>query len=278
MSVKLVGVINQERKLGYSDDDLAFIQGLISGKPPGNVPVEKHFLFDIVANNTNSIDVDKFDYIARDCHNCGVHANFQPERLMQFSRVLKNHIAFESKMAFNVYQLFHSRYCMHKQVYSHKAVKAIEYMLCEAMSEADDIFRVAERSMTPGGFVTLTDVLFKLIEDFEPGDAPAASVEKICKAQDLIHRVNQRDLYKLADAIHVPHGNVTNEDLIKEEGFKQLYNEVSGKAGVKPDQIIIDQARMDYGFGDKNPVDFTYFYTKHNPTSWFFSSACRDLT
>jgi HD superfamily phosphohydrolase len=33
---------------------------------------DKMFLFDIVANQRNSIDVDKFDYIARDSHYLGV--------------------------------------------------------------------------------------------------------------------------------------------------------------------------------------------------------------
>ena len=32
----------------------------------------KDFLYDIVSNHRNGIDVDKFDYFARDCHMLGI--------------------------------------------------------------------------------------------------------------------------------------------------------------------------------------------------------------
>ncbi|RYR14631.1 hypothetical protein Ahy_B04g071278 isoform A [Arachis hypogaea] len=41
---------------------------------------ENPFLYDIVANGRNRIDVDKFDYIVRYCRACGLGCNFQPER------------------------------------------------------------------------------------------------------------------------------------------------------------------------------------------------------
>ncbi|KAL8538506.1 hypothetical protein ACS0TY_000495 [Phlomoides rotata] len=41
---------------------------------------EKLFLYDIVANGCNGIDVDKFDYIVRDSRACGLGCNFQFQR------------------------------------------------------------------------------------------------------------------------------------------------------------------------------------------------------
>ncbi|PHT95433.1 hypothetical protein T459_03315 [Capsicum annuum] len=41
---------------------------------------EKQFLYDIVANGRNGIDVDKFDYIVRDARACALGCNFQFQR------------------------------------------------------------------------------------------------------------------------------------------------------------------------------------------------------
>jgi HD superfamily phosphohydrolase len=48
-------------------------------------------MFDIVANKTNSIDVDKFDYIQRDSYNLGLNnISFDHERIFTTSRVIQN--------------------------------------------------------------------------------------------------------------------------------------------------------------------------------------------
>ena len=73
--------------------DIHFIQELILGDP-SEAPVgfnwigrgEKTFLYDIVANKRNGIDVDKFDYFARDCHGLGLTKSFDAKRLMKFAR------------------------------------------------------------------------------------------------------------------------------------------------------------------------------------------------
>ena len=52
-------------------------------------PVEKSFLYEIVANKKNGIDVDKWDYFARDCHHLGIRSNFDHLRFMAFARVIQ---------------------------------------------------------------------------------------------------------------------------------------------------------------------------------------------
>lgn len=43
---------------------------------------DRSFLFDIVANNRNGVDVDKFDYIQRDCYYTGVKSSYDPSRFL----------------------------------------------------------------------------------------------------------------------------------------------------------------------------------------------------
>eukprot|EP00636_Phaeomonas_parva_P001903 CAMPEP_0118868970 /NCGR_PEP_ID=MMETSP1163-20130328/12430_1 /TAXON_ID=124430 /ORGANISM="Phaeomonas parva, Strain CCMP2877" /LENGTH=105 /DNA_ID=CAMNT_0006803799 /DNA_START=151 /DNA_END=465 /DNA_ORIENTATION=- len=65
---------------GLEDGHLHVIQQLILGAedeaPPffpwTDPPPEKKWLYQIVANKANGIDVDKFDYFQRDCRALGV--------------------------------------------------------------------------------------------------------------------------------------------------------------------------------------------------------------
>jgi HD superfamily phosphohydrolase len=77
---------------GLNEDDIHFIKELMLGDkhdgPPGFLwrgRGNKTFLYDIVANKRNGIDVDKFDYFARDCHVLGVTKSFDSSRLMRFA-------------------------------------------------------------------------------------------------------------------------------------------------------------------------------------------------
>ncbi len=77
------------------DIDMKRVQQLIVGscpnhQPAGNAslpPNDKRFLFDIVANGRNSIDVDKFDYLARDSHYCNVKVSCDLNRLQRLTKV-----------------------------------------------------------------------------------------------------------------------------------------------------------------------------------------------
>ena len=62
-----------------------------------------------MANGKNSIDVDKFDYIARDTQSCGLKSSFDHARLMCHSRVIDNEICFHAKEALNLYVVVFER-------------------------------------------------------------------------------------------------------------------------------------------------------------------------
>jgi hypothetical protein len=60
----------------------SFVKALVTGEPTdcSREDAERTYLFDIVANKRNSVDVDKFDYLARDSQRVGFHTDFIPDR------------------------------------------------------------------------------------------------------------------------------------------------------------------------------------------------------
>ncbi len=50
---------------------------------------DKSFLYEIVANKRNGIDVDKWDYFGRDCHNLGINNSFDYRRFLLNAKVLR---------------------------------------------------------------------------------------------------------------------------------------------------------------------------------------------
>lgn len=95
---------------------------------------KRGYLYEIVANGRNCIDVDKFDYLARDMLNLfGVRKVFNFSRLTMFNRVIGDQICYHTSVNLDIYDMFQQRYQMHKQIYNHRKGKAVEYMICDAM-------------------------------------------------------------------------------------------------------------------------------------------------
>jgi len=87
----------------------------------------RQFLYEIVANKRSGIDVDKWDYFLRDSRQLGVPASFDHGRLMLLARVVEDAggvttIAYPVKEAWSIYQMFHTRFNLHKKAYQHRLV------------------------------------------------------------------------------------------------------------------------------------------------------------
>eukprot|EP01113_Clastostelium_recurvatum_P046920 TRINITY_DN8290_c0_g1_i1.p1 TRINITY_DN8290_c0_g1~~TRINITY_DN8290_c0_g1_i1.p1 ORF type:complete len:474 (-),score=136.85 TRINITY_DN8290_c0_g1_i1:145-1566(-) len=210
VSTQLVARINSGLKgeARLSDEELYLVQNMITGVKPDNAILHKYprFLFQIVANKDTGIDVDKLDYLQRDCYSASLPMGFDAKRIIQFSTILRVdghelHIAFHEKDAYNVFQMFHTRFSLHKQIYSHKAVKAVELMLGDIMKAADVTFGISKDLLNLDRYIMLSDSIIREIER-----SPATPPE----AQALIQRIHRRDFYKLCGSAQVEKTNVAD--------------------------------------------------------------------
>ncbi|TDG96857.1 hypothetical protein EPR50_G00234310 [Perca flavescens] len=207
-------------------EDMDFIKAMIEGLkdrkpvqwPYNGRPKEKSFLYEIVANKSNGIDVDKFDYFARDCYHLGMKNNFDHLRFIQFARVIKvekdglNHICSRDKEVANLYDMFYTRNCLHRRACQHRVNTIIQYMIAEAFLEADGHIKIKgsrgkEFTLSTAiddmeAYTKLTDHVFEQILELDEAKVPnSSSVEqdeakKLAEAKKILKRIISRDHYR----------------------------------------------------------------------------------
>jgi len=93
--------------------------------------------YQIVANKSCQIDVDKIDYIQRDSYHLGIPHTGEINRLLQLIRINKtdrgDELTWDYKVEFDIYSLFSNRYRLHRQVYKHHTISAFDYVVTEIM-------------------------------------------------------------------------------------------------------------------------------------------------
>ncbi|KIM32352.1 hypothetical protein M408DRAFT_326950 [Serendipita vermifera MAFF 305830] len=255
-----------ENDIDLPRKDINFIRDLIAGinRHPEND--EKPFLFEIVANKVNGLDVDKFDYIARDTHHIGGNkCSLAALRLIKSSRVIGNHITYSNKDITNVFLVFQERWSLHKRVYTHPASRAIEYMVVDTLLAADPYMKLSQQIDDPSRYIFLTD---SVLEEIERSSQP-----ELAASRDIIKRLRTRKLYKCVDSLHLHSGDeihwknmVTSQNIAREANLvREAEAETLSQREVTADDIIVDWSFVHFGMKDKNPVELVLFYGKHKP-------------
>uniref|UniRef100_A0A3P9DMT9 Deoxynucleoside triphosphate triphosphohydrolase SAMHD1 n=1 Tax=Maylandia zebra TaxID=106582 RepID=A0A3P9DMT9_9CICH len=233
---------------------------------------DKSFLYEIVANKRNGIDVDKWDYFARDCYHLGINNNFDYSRFLNFARVCEvdgqKHICTRDKEVGNLYDMFHTRNCLHRRAYQHKVCNIIETMITEAFLKADPhlqfegkegkMFTLSTAIDDMVAYTKLTDNVFEQILN--------SSSPELAEAKQILHNIVCRRLYKCL-------GQTTSETSIHET-IKSLEADLarsipqSGTQDVnlQPEDFVVSVIVMDYGMKEKNPINNVRFYCKNDVT------------
>lgn len=245
-SIMIFNRIVEKYNLPYTKEDCQTVADLISPRKE-----RESFIYDIVANAKSGLDCDKFDYIVRDTYNLGLSYSFDYSRLFKQARVIDDRICFPEKEIFNIYDLYYTRYRLHKEVYNHPCVKQIEYMILDAFELANDELGISEKIYDMDKFCQLTDDIISLIEH---SDNP-----KLDKAKEIIRRIRTRDLYKYI-------GETECHDVYTTLPKSVTLNKVDKIEGLEREDVIVENLIMNYSCGTDNPVDNIYFYKTKDPT------------
>ncbi|XP_078098687.1 deoxynucleoside triphosphate triphosphohydrolase SAMHD1-like [Sander vitreus] len=262
-----------------NDEDVNFIKKMIEGvKDPEAVQwseigreKDKFFLFEIVANKTNGIDVDKFDYFARDCYHLGMQNNFDHLRFIQFARVCEvnglNHICSRDKEVGNLYNMFHTRICLHRRAYQHSVCKSIEYMIAEAFLKADEHIKIKgsggkEFTLSTAigdmeAYTKLTDHVFQQILN-------SSSVE-LAEAKNILERIISRDHYRFLGETRLK--QVPTSETI--QCWERELAEDVPRGTLKLQDFVVLFTTFNYGMEDEDPIKNVYFYSKRNLNTAF---------
>ncbi|AQK89793.1 HD domain-containing metal-dependent phosphohydrolase family protein [Zea mays] len=250
MSVLLLDSIVDKHAIDIENGYLKMVKEMItaSAKPTSTKSAnEKHFLYDIVANGRNGIDVDKFDYVGRDCRACGLGCNFQYWRLLEGMRVMGDEICYPAKDYLSIHKLFSTRADLHRTVYTHAKVKAVELMLVDALIEANDYLGISLHAHDPEDFWKLDDTIIKTIE--------TAPNNELKKAKEIIQRIRRRELYKFqfCNQYSVPKDklehfkNITAQDIV--------CSQKSSEVLLKEEDVAVSNVKIDLTRGKDNPLE-----------------------
>jgi HD superfamily phosphohydrolase len=233
-SVDLLKFMVDQFRIDIEENDLNRVCDMILGDGQG-------YLYQIVNNKLNSIDVDKFDYIERDCHCLGFREfPFDTQRMMKRSLVINDTICFDEKVVHSIYSLFSSRFNLFQQCYSHRVGQAIGLMIRDALVAAKEPLDLVNRIETPSLYYKLTDTV---IDEISSSTNPEME-----KAQKIINDIKSRKIYRQAGQIifskDTPHDHINEEKIA---GFS---------SGLRPEDLIVKKFKLTYG----NPADQVWFY------------------
>jgi HD superfamily phosphohydrolase len=242
-------------KLAYTEDEIEFICELINSKKrpkklPKNRLYRPEYMYEIVSNNKSGLDCDKIDYLLRDTKNIGLSSSFEYNRLFSQARVIQDTICYPDKEVFNIYDLFHSRYKMHKQIYQHPVINQLDFMVLDILNQVDSEFGISENITNIEKFISYTDNLLDRIK--------YTTTNQIAKK--ILNQIDQRELYQFVGEIIFDGKN--EEIKLQIENNKSLITKYNLESNV-----IITKFNINFNLKNKNPVDEIYFYKISEPNN-----------
>lgn len=217
--------------------------------PKGKI-LKQAWLYEIVANCDNGIDVDKFDYLSRDCYNLGISKSFCHLRLLKYARVINNHICYPKKVIFEINNLFQTRYMLHNQFYNHQVVKSIEFMITDIFRLTNPYYNLSVCINDLDSFLKLDDNLLSIISFKFSGDTNMIS------AQQILSDIQTRKLYKFIEEVSIQEGKPSVSSF--EQMCLFLKNKYSNYKIPQFDtyQLIMEELDLSYSFSALSDVHF----------------------
>ena len=259
-------ICRRELSEELSEKHISFIKSIIHPESE-----HKGALYQIVSNNLNGIDVDKFDYLMRDSRSLGLSMGFKPNRIISEFIIDKNgNIAYPKQSSIDIYELFHSRYMMHKKVYNHKTVKLVELMLEDLFIKVDNIFGISKSIENMYEFCKLTDeTIFHYIQQimsppiFFQLKLDNQDLQRVNDANNIYQNILSRKLYQLI--LEIP-------DNDNSEKYLELLVDhmLSLHSNFNREDFQIIRVKIGFVSGNKSdPFESIYFYNKKEDNNTF---------
>ncbi|GMH87022.1 hypothetical protein TrVE_jg13486 [Triparma verrucosa] len=292
--------------------DIIYVKECINGAPLNDGKEwigrkDKEYLYDVISNRHSGLDVDKMDYYARDQKrtlSVGqvefilIEESFvargrcsRPGKCFECKNCapkdVKDHymICWPEKLVVKGLEFFKTRFSMHSNVYTHKTVKAVEYMICDALVLADPWIpvpnakggpplRISQAMSCTDNYVNLKDSVLDLIE--------SSSDPKLQRSRDIIRKIRSRQFYKCVFSLAVGNKDHEQELWKKSEAeirkmivmtSKKVYEAQYGQfgtpekketdsLGLKEGDMIVEKRTIHHGQKSENPVNNMRFVSK----------------
>lgn len=184
-SASLIDYLVTRCLVSMTSGETTLVKALVQGMP---IPGYPAWIFEIVANSRFQLDVDKLDYLVRDSYYTGSTSNLQINRIFSFARIINDHICFHEKVYMQVFDVFVTRYRLHREVYRHPVVVSVELMMVDLLTRLSTIedWATKFKSTDPRAWMWITDSYI---------DALPTTCQDL-KIITLLSRLQNRNLYK----------------------------------------------------------------------------------
>lgn len=223
--------------------ELDFIKNLIE---PDKEYLDSHpraFLFQILSNPYNGIDVDKFDYLQRDTYYLGLDYSFKCDRIIQEARVIDNRICFPQKLSSYLLNMFYVRYNIFRDICNHPVVRSIEFMILDCLISAEPVLQL--KNKVDKDFSLLTDEILYLIKWTDNTN--------LKQAKSILNRIENRDLYKYLGEIIVSYTK------------KSIWTTIFSELLEKDNSLLTDEVKINYTHNRNDTLSDIYFYNHNKP-------------
>lgn len=202
----------------------------------------------IIANKINSIDVDKIDYLRRDSYHIGLESRFNYRRIINKVKIIDDLIVYNSQVCNDVFDMYYTRYKLHREIYNHIKVKSVERMVADILIHSNDIYNYSS-CLDNNKFLSLTD---HIIEDIRYTTERSPD---IAKSKQLIKNIDNRQFYTCI------YKNNTKD---KQHAIDFLEDNYSDR---KTEDFNITELTFNLCNGQDNPLDKVLFYNNKKPNS-----------
>lgn len=252
-SCAILALINQKYAIGLSVENIKQIQTMIH---PEREKDKSNFLYQIVSNGKNGIDVDKFDYIARDTKALGIHYGFDHKRIFPYCKVIQGEICYCNKIIFNIFELFDTRYRLHKQVYNHPTVKRVDMTLAKIFVRLEKILPAFDQPFEHeelANFLKLTDSIMDFPLLMEDHWIPEDKRPILYEIRAILNDLKMRQLEVIIEAILMKTGDNATE----------VWRNWCLENNRDPEEYIYSVRKLSFSAGTRNPLNYVRFFMKN---------------